>query len=240
MKKTLLAGIILVLLISLVGCNGDRTSTTNLNITNEEFYQAIKQLKPESQVSDSLINRLTLQQLTVKNKKDYYIAWTEHTTASPDLPLIAIYNENKEPIYVQSFRERIESVKYMGDFILDNGLIEVTSYGASGSFSGQWVDLLVLNDHSVKTVWEYQTIGNDSHLTKNEGVLEYLHDYSTYLIVPSYQQRFTEEQYLYIIVNQTSERILVSAEDKIISRNKDTNQLRFIWDDEQLRFVRKE
>ena len=216
------------------------TASVNSNITTEDFYQAIKQLKPEAEVSESIIPYLSLQQLKVKNDTEYYIAWTEHMIPSTDLPMLIIFNQNKEPIYLQSFRERIESVKYIGEFVLDKGIIEVTSYGASGSFSGQWIDLLALDDNLIKNIWEYQLISNDSHMSEDKNVMEYFHNYNTYLIVPSNQQRFTKEQKPYIIVNQTSEQILVNEEDKVLSRDRATSQLTYIWDDQQLKFIKKE
>ncbi len=219
---------------ALIGCSDERDHQSE-NITLEEFIQAIQQFKPESQLDESLIDELRLQHLKVNDQFD--ITWTEHTAPGTDLPILAVFNKNREPIYVRSFRERIETVKYIGEYVLDRGLIEVTSYGASGSFSGQWVDLLMLNEDYVHEIWQHQTISNDSHLAEDEGSLEYLHQYSTYLIMPADQQRFTEVQRPYIIVNQTLERIDAGANDQVISREKETTQLRYIWDEEQLKFV---
>ena len=266
MKKTVVIVMVLFLNIGLIGCSEEKQSQSNKDnsatagnladgnneatnqddevvdsdITNEGFLKAIRQLKPDSNVSDDLIKNQTVQQLKVHHKKDYYIVWTEYQTASPDLPVVAIFNAQKEPIYIKSFRERIESVKYIGEFMLDKGLIEVTSYGASGSFSGQWVNLLMLNNDAVNEIWEYQTIGNESHLSDEEGVMEYLHDYSTYLLIPTYQQRFSDDNKNKIIVNHTSEKILVGEEEKVVSRNHDIEQLSYIWDEEQLEFVKEE
>lgn len=219
---------------ALIGCRDERDRQSE-HITLEEFIQAMQQFKPESQVDESLIDQLRLQRLKVNDQ--YFIIWTEHTVPGTNLPIVAVFNKNRDTIYVRSFREQIESVKYIGEFVLDRGLIEVTSYGASGSFSGQWVDLLMLNENSVHEVWEHQTISNDSHLGEDEGYLEYLHKYSTYLIMPVDQQRFTEVQRPYIIVNQTLEKIHAGANDQVISREKETTQLRYVWDEEQLKFV---
>ncbi|MDC3418097.1 hypothetical protein [Aquibacillus salsiterrae] len=54
------------------------TEVVDSNITNEDFLQAVKQLKPDFQLSDSIIGELKLQQLKVN--QGFYIVWTEYST----------------------------------------------------------------------------------------------------------------------------------------------------------------
>lgn len=215
--------------------NGEIVDT---HITNEAYLKAIKLLKPDIEFSDSLINEIRLQQLKIN--QGLYIVWTEHSIPNTELPMLVVFDVDKKPIYVKTFRERIESVKYIGEYVFDKGIIEVTSYGASGSFSGQWVNLLLLNNDSVKDIWEYQTISNDSRLSDEEGITEYFHSYGTYLMMPTYQQQFSDQETTQIIVNNSSEEILVDKDKKVVSRNQDTNQLSYIWDEEKYKFVKEE
>lgn len=248
MKRTVLIWILLLLIILLVGCGRKidhksdhaqqeidqapqtiETKEIKDFISSDELYHAILQLQPEFEIPWSFIENSTIQQLKIHNEQDYYIAWTEQMTASPYLPALAIFNEKKEPIFVRSFGKGIESVKYMGELMMDTGMIEVSWHYWSGSFSGQWIELLVLDGDTVHEAWEYQTIKND----------EYVHEYSSYLFMLSDQIRFIEEAPT-IIVHQTSERIHVNVNDQIISRDSETNQLKFVWDEKQQKFIEKE
>lgn len=248
-NKMVLICMIIILNILLVGCGEavdqssdhaervidqvpqpDETNEICELINSEDLYQAIQQLKPEYEFPRSFIDNSTIQQLMIHNEQDYFIAWTEHMTASPDLPVLAIFNEKKEPIYVRSFGKGIESVKYIGELVMDKGMIEVTWHHWSGSFSGQWVEVLVLDGDSVHEAWEHQTINND----------EYVHEYSTYIIMSGRQLRFAEVEAPMIIVHHTSERIHVDENDQVISRNTESNQIKYVWDEKQLKFVKKE
>lgn len=261
MKKVFLSGIAILLSISLIGCstgeeNGQEQrkpsteenlqkgkygavqkngNTFDITITNEEYLDAVNDLGKDRKISDTLMKYIHLQQLKIN--EDFYIVWTEHSIPDTDLPILVVFNGEKKPVYAEAFRERIESVRYIGQNVFDKGLLEVVSYGASGSFSGQWVNLMMLEQDAVHDVWEYQTISNASRFNEEKAVMEYLHQYSSYLILPEYQQRFPEHGAPKIIVHDTSEIILVSGEEQVLSRDRQTKQISFIWDAEQVKFV---
>ncbi|MDC3418096.1 hypothetical protein [Aquibacillus salsiterrae] len=81
-----------------------------------------------------------------------------NTLPNTELPILTVFDADRNPIYVESFRERIESIKYIGEYVFEKGLIEVKSYGASWSASGQWVNLLMLNDDSVHDIWDIKRL----------------------------------------------------------------------------------
>lgn len=202
-------------------------------ISHSELYQAMIQLKPTAAVASGLIETQTIQQLKIKSEQDYTIAWTEEMTASPELPVLVVFNEQRDPIYMASFREGIESVKYIGDAVLGKGIIEVTSSGGSGSYSGQWVNLLLLDNNSVEDIWEFETIFNEVPNI----LYKYIHSYSTYLMIPRDQLRFPEVDEATIIVNQTNEIIHVNEDNKVTSKESEAVLLRFVWNEEQRKFI---
>lgn len=222
-----------------------QTKTTTF-ISNKEFYQTLKLLNPE--LADHAIVKETftkknpeINQMKIHDENQYIVTWcSDFSEVSSVMIMFEIKDSKAVPIYSDTFRQRIASVKYMGRDYLDKPLVEVTSYGASGSFSGQWVNLLILNDDTVQEVWEYQTISNDSHPSDEKGVMEYGHAYSTYLLMPSFMRRFPEKNDPAIIVNQTMEKIYVSTDEEIVSRNKESKRSLFIWDEKQQWFEHEE
>lgn len=202
-------------------------------VTDEEFYQALKMLKPEFAdhvIVKEIFTKMDpeINQMKIDDKNQYITAWWTNNTDFSSMIVFRVTSSETQPIYCETWK-RIESVKLIGNDYLDNPLIEIAIYGASGSFSGQWVNLLMLQNDTVKKVWEYQTIANDSHPSDEKGVMEYTHMYSTYLIIPEYMRRFPEHRGPAIHVNGTMETIHVDQNEKVISRQTETNQKRFIW-----------
>lgn len=101
--------------------------------------------------------------------------------------------------------------------------------------------LFMLSDQSVNEVWNFETLLNDSHFSDVKTTTEFIQEYSTYMILPTDAQRFPDEEKNMIIVNVSSERILVDAqENKVILRTKETSQLCYVWNDVQFKFVKQE
>jgi hypothetical protein len=173
----------------------------------------------------------------------YIAAYTNDLLNRGALAVFELDGAIKAPRYFQVFGERIEGVRVVNQDYNSELFLEVTAYGASGSFSSQTVTILRLAESGITPVWDYQTISIGSHMVESEAhgpVLEINFLYASYLLVPCYQVSPDHGQRDYlIVVNETVKNVLLK-EERVLAVNETTEKIEFVWDKEKGAFVRQQ
>ncbi|MEN6316658.1 MAG: hypothetical protein ABFD25_20675 [Clostridiaceae bacterium] len=217
----------------------DETQKSSI-IYTEDFYEAIslkdKELSEDERLKQILSGSQDIlsRQILVNGETNYIISWVNYLGNAGVFVVFKVEKDEKTPIFLSRV-SRIVSVKLI-ETTLDNiALVEVVTYFGSGSFSSQKVKIFSLSEE-VKEVWTYETIAAyPLHNIDSSGEGEKTSVYSSYLIIPSYQLTF-ESKDPAIYVNENTETVKIKN-DKEISRQINSKNKVFIWDQNAFKFV---
>lgn len=223
---------------------GKSTAEPDTFINNGEFYKAIEQLNSNF-ANDARVRKALLEingdlsQFYINAQTPKIVVWRDFGFAS----VLVVFKKDGSkwiPYYFNSPGQIITGVRYSNKKIADKNLVEVTSYYATGSYSVQKVMILALGSDKLSEVWEYRVATTDSHVNVNNDTAENSYFYATYLISPDIQlPNMGRQDNPIIVVNETYEKIVTkpSQNDKVISRDKKSNQKLFTWNTEQMKFI---
>ncbi|MEA4961829.1 hypothetical protein [Lutispora sp.] len=218
-------------------------------ITQNEFVDAftllINKLPEEQKISGENVQKELYEtgpilSLYINGDTPYIVSWID---GGKVLIFFKAENSKKIPLYMNI--APIKGVKLLGDQ-MENGirLVEVTSYGASGSNQRENVKIFAINGNTVISAWDYDTLKAYSHPVEGKNLFEFVIETSSFSYSPAYYSKpgYDEKDIMRIVVNETKENITTASDDlnKVLSNKKTASQKLFVWNSTKIKFIEKE